>query len=56
LAQVIGSLNSRLYEKAMKTVAVQRPYSGNYATIRFDHKLSEMRKVILINGDRVSWK
>ena len=56
LGQVIGSLNSPLHERAMETVTVQRPYLGNYATIRFDHNLSEMRKLILINGDRISWK
>jgi hypothetical protein len=56
LAQVIGTLSSPTYEKAMETVTVQRPYLGNYATIRFDHNRSEMRKLILINGDRISWK
>jgi hypothetical protein len=56
LSQVVGSLNPPMYEKAMETVTVQRPYLGNYATIRFDHNRSEMRKLILINGDRISWK
>jgi hypothetical protein len=56
LAQVIGTLNPPTYEKAMETVTVQRPYLGNYATIRFDRNQSEMRKLILINGDRISWK
>jgi hypothetical protein len=56
LAQVIGTLSTPTYEKAMETVTVQRPYLGNHATIRFDRNLSEMRKLILINGDRISWR
>jgi hypothetical protein len=45
-----------MYERAMQTVTVERPYLGNYATIRFDRTRSEMSKLILINGDRISWK
>jgi hypothetical protein len=56
LSQVVGSLNAPMFEKAMETVTVQRPYFGAYATIRFDHTQSGMRKLILINGDRISWK
>jgi hypothetical protein len=56
LAQVIGTLNPPVYEKALETVTVQRRYLGKYATIRFDRNRSEMRKLILINGDRISWK
>jgi hypothetical protein len=56
LGQVVGSLNPRVYEKAMETVTLQRPYLGRYATIRFERNRSEMRKLILINGDRISWK
>jgi hypothetical protein len=56
LGQVIGTLSPPMYEKAMETVTVQRPYLGNYAPIRFDRNRSAMRKLILINGDRISWK
>jgi hypothetical protein len=56
LSQVIGTLSPPSDEKAMETVTVQRPYLGSYATIRFDRNRSEMRKLILINGDRISWK
>jgi hypothetical protein len=56
LSQVMGTIRPRMYERAMQTVTVERAYLGNYATIRFDRKRSEMSKLILINGDRVSWK
>jgi len=56
LSQVIGTIRPTMYERAMQTVTVERPYLGNYATIRFDRKRSEMSKLILINGDRISWK
>jgi hypothetical protein len=56
LARVIGTLSPPTYEKAMETVTVERPYLGNYVTIGFDRNLPEMRKLILINGDRISWK
>ena len=56
LSQVIGSIGPAMYERAMQTVTVERPYLGNYASIRFDRKRYEMSKLILINGDRISWK
>jgi hypothetical protein len=56
LSQVIGAIRPTMYERAMQTVTVERPYLGSYATIRFDRKRSEMSKLILINGDRISWK
>jgi hypothetical protein len=56
LSQIIGTIRPAMQERAMQTVTVQRPYLGNYATIRFDHSRSEMRKLILINGDRITWK
>jgi hypothetical protein len=56
LSQVIGTIRPAMYERAMQTVTVERPYLGNYATIRFDRKRSEMSKLILINGDRIIWK
>jgi hypothetical protein len=56
LSQVIGTIRPTMYERAMQTVTVERPYLGNYATIRFDRKRSEMSKLILINGDRINWK
>jgi hypothetical protein len=56
LSQVVGSIRPTMYKRAMQTVTVERPYLGSYATIRFDRKRSEMSKLILINGDRISWK
>jgi len=56
LSQVIGTIKPTMYERAMQTVTVERPYLGNYRTIRFDRQRSEMSKLILINGDRISWK
>jgi hypothetical protein len=56
LSQVIGAIRPEMYERAMQTVTVERPYLGSYATIRFDRERSEMSKLILINGDRISWK
>jgi hypothetical protein len=56
LSQVIGTIRPARYERAMQTVTVERQYLGSYATIRFDRNRSEMSKLILINGDRITWK
>jgi hypothetical protein len=56
LSQVIGTVSPAMYERAIETVTVERPYLGNYRTIRFERTRSEMSKLILINGDRISWK
>ena len=56
LSQIIGTIRPARYERAMQTVTIQRPYLGTYAAIRFDRNRSEMRKLILINGDRITWK
>jgi hypothetical protein len=56
LSQVIGAIRPEMYERAMQTITVERPYLGNYATIHFDRTRAEMSKLILINGDRISWK
>jgi hypothetical protein len=56
LSQIIGTIRPDRYERALQTVTIQRPYLGTYATIRFDRNRSEMGKLILINGDRITWK
>jgi hypothetical protein len=57
LSQVIGSITEpAMHERAMQTVTVERPYLGKYATIHFDRNRAAMSKLILINGDRISWK
>jgi hypothetical protein len=56
LSQVLGAVRPSSYDRAMQTVTVERPFLGSYATIRFDRTRAEMSRLILINGDRISWK
>jgi hypothetical protein len=61
LTATAGSLLGRLPEserdRALETVTLERPLvGGGYARVHFAHDLEGARNVILLNGDRLSWR
>ena len=61
LSTTLGSLLGRLPEsemnRALATVSVDRPLVGGaYARVTFPHDRDGAGKVILLNGDRLTWQ
>lgn len=60
LSTTVGSQIGRLPEsevnRALATVTLERPLiGGGYARVTFPHSLEGASKVILLNGDRLTW-
>ncbi len=60
LGTTVGSLIGRLPEsemnRALATISMERPLVvGGYARVNFPHDLEGASKIILLNGDRLSW-
>jgi hypothetical protein len=56
LGQILDALPEREQQKAISTVAVERPSdAGLYARIAFRHSAESTGLLILLSGDRVSW-
>jgi hypothetical protein len=61
LSTTLGSLIGRLPEseanRALETVSIDRPLTGGgYARVNFPHDMENASKVILLNGDRLTWR
>ncbi len=61
LSTTLGSLIGRLPEsevnRALETVSIDRPIiGGGYARVNFPHDQESAGKVILLNGDRITWR
>lgn len=60
LSTTVGSLIGRLPDgeqtRALATVTIDRPLvGGGYARVDFPHDAEGARKIILLNGDRITW-
>jgi hypothetical protein len=61
LGTTVGSLIGRLPESeangALATVSMERPLvGGGYARVNFPHDAEAARQVLLLNGDRLTWR
>lgn len=61
LVTTLGSLIGRLPEseakRALETVSIDRPLTGGgYAKVNFPHDMESASKIILLNGDRLTWQ
>jgi hypothetical protein len=61
LSTTLGSLIGRLPEsevnRALETISIDRPLmGGGYARVNFPHDQESAGKVILLNGDRLTWR
>ena len=61
LTTTLGSLIGRLPEsevkRALETVSIDRPLmGGGYARVNFPHDQESAGKVILLNGDQLTWR
>jgi hypothetical protein len=42
---------------ALETVSIDRPLLvGGYARVKFPHDMESASKIILLNGDRLTWR
>ena len=57
LGSLIGSLPESEVSRALETVSIDRPLvGGGYASVNFPHDKESASKVILLNGDRLTWR
>jgi hypothetical protein len=56
LGSVIGMLPEAQVNRALSTATIERPLiGGGYARVKFPQDAEGARKVILLNGDRLTW-
>ncbi|SRR6266567_483069 len=56
VGSLIGMLPDSEANRALATVSIKRPLvGGGYARVNFPHDQEGARKVILLNGDRLTW-
>jgi len=57
VGSLIGRLPEREMNRALATISMERPLVvGGYAHVNFPHDLEGASKIILLNGDRLSWR
>jgi hypothetical protein len=56
VGSLIGTLPESEWNRALTTVSIERPLiGGGYARVNFPHDLEGAGKIILLNGDRLTW-
>jgi hypothetical protein len=56
LGSLIGLLPESEANRALETVSIDRPLlAGGYARVNFPHDMESASKIILLNGDRLTW-
>jgi hypothetical protein len=57
LGSLIGLLPESDVNRALETVSIDRPLlGGGYARVNFPRNMESASKIILLNGDRLTWR